>query len=95
MHVNEICEELNKVEQDISFVVAYSKKNAEPLLVLAGPGCTEKDMGTGRIDLQKIREEVFSKEYAEVKCTTIINTYSSPGCQILTASGNYKCICCG
>lgn len=93
MHVDEICKELKKVEQDISFVVAYSKTNAEPLLVLVGPGCTERDIGKGRIELQKIREEVFGKEYAEIKCTTLMHTYSSPGCQILTASGNYKCIC--
>lgn len=82
-------EELNEVKEKVSFLVAYSKETAEPMLISPGDGCTFSASGPGEIPVEMLLKSLKDKEFLNVKTTTICHAYRNPKCQLMTASGDY------
>jgi hypothetical protein len=82
----------NKAELDqISFLVAYGKDNAEPRLIAPGDGLAYQDDGQGDFSTDCIIQNKLIK--MSIKTTVIVHAYSNPRCQILTASGQWARVC--
>ena len=76
---------------DVSFVVAYNKKFAEPVLVAPGPDNLKIEVFENQpVEMERIQNPLFKEKYVEIKATTIFSAYGSPGCQLVrTPTGNY------
>ncbi|MBC2711191.1 MAG: hypothetical protein HGJ94_09410 [Desulfosarcina sp.] len=95
MDKKEIIAKLSEIMDDTSFIVAYSKVDAEPLLIFKNPKCDGYTReGEGSIPKDVIENAINREEKVDIKCTTIFHAHNSPGCQILTASGRWVCVCC-
>ncbi|MEE4111876.1 MAG: hypothetical protein V2I40_03615 [Desulfobacteraceae bacterium] len=93
--------EIEKVKDDAVFFVAHSKANGEPFAIIEAPGCTAIKKGSSATiptkDLIEVLKELEGRGevYVDTTATTVIHVHGSPGCYIKTASGGWKCICCG
>lgn len=92
MSVDEFKKQLNNPEflERVSFFVAYDKEKAEPILVSSSDTKEPKTLGTA---MKKEALEKILKENVEMTSTAILRTYGSPGCQIMTAFGEYIVTC--
>ncbi|BBO70242.1 hypothetical protein DSCA_41720 [Desulfosarcina alkanivorans] len=76
--------------EQVSFFVAYDRQNAVPIVISTGTNKDPERIGN------TIKKEVFQsiiKENSKIKTTTILQTHGSPGCQIMTAFGEYIVTC--
>jgi hypothetical protein len=84
---------------DAKFIIAYDE-NGDPLKVLAGRDCEETPIKEFvaekgiKIDLLCCLKEHVDQQYFEIKSTQILRTYGSPGCYIISKTGQPICICC-
>jgi hypothetical protein len=79
-----------KFLEGVSFFVAFGKDNAEPIVVSSSSEKPLIKFGP-TMKLEKLREML--KAESEIKSFSIFKTYGSPGCQIMSAFGDYLGTC--
>lgn len=91
-----IIDELKEVIHKAAFLVAFSKRDGEPIAVIAGKDCSVIEEGCLPIPSKLIAQllEKRDKENLETLSYTFSHVYGSPGCYIPTGRGGWKCICC-
>jgi hypothetical protein len=86
-------EELTKMGKEVSFLVAYGKGSAEPILIGPGATCVFGGKGVGPLPVEMVIELLKDKDFLEVKATTVCRAYRNPECQqIQTTSGEWVCV---
>jgi hypothetical protein len=97
MNDTEFFDEIMKHKDTAAFYVAYSKATGEPYEIIPAPGCEVIDKGTGSVPIdlyERLKKERGVSNIDHI-CSIVEHVHGSPGCYIKTASGGWKCICCG
>lgn len=85
--------ELKEMGKDVSFLVAYGKGSAEPILIAPGAECVFGGKGVGPLPVAMVLGLLKDKDLLEIKATTVCRAYRNPECQqIQTASGEWVCV---
>jgi hypothetical protein len=92
-------DEINKIKNKSLYFMAYGKKDGELIDIIPAPGCEVVEEGVepmSLLDMKKLIEKLIDQEKKtswKTKRISIQHASGSPGCQIVSASGRYKCIC--
>lgn len=90
---------INDIKNQALYFVAYKRDNGDLIDIIAAPGCEVVEEGAEPLSLADMRNLIDKlinqekKSLCRSKRISIQHASGSPGCQIVTASGRYKCIC--